>query len=803
MELRRNARRAAAGALLVTLGLMGLSASEGVAQEEGPEVASVDLSAAAGKSTITLRFEGDLANAVISDFTMDDPRAVVVDMVGVGCGDVAPDVAGEGAPVERVRLKQFEDDTGSICTLNAYLSEEATYSLKREGQQLSIELTAGAAAAADPLAAAMGGQPASSGAASGGAASSDAGRLENQELRGEAVGAVSGPTQVAGASLSSLDFENLDGISRVVIGTTKDVDFTSSQPEQGLVVIDLQDLTLPSSLTRVLDTSEFISPVRMVRAYDTRDGVRVAVSLRRSTEWVVNRGPDNLLYVDVQVPAEMQQDRQLAAQGFQTVAPSGGGDSDIKGAYASETLISSTGRTSSPSSAFGEGRGASDPAALLGANGFMFDSSNAGNVSYGGRRINIDLVEADIHSVFRLISHVSRLNIVAGDDVKGSVTVRLEDVPWDQALAAILQSKGLGAQRFGNIVRIAPIETIKAEQQQAVEAMRAREELTPLELLVIPLNYGHAGDLVGQIESLVSSRGSVQVDERSNQLIIQETEERLAQIRELIRHIDRQTPQVLIEARIVEAIASYTKDIGIQWGGQLDASSVTGYGTGLFFPSSVQMSGGLTTTTTGNRNIFFAPGQDNLAVDLGATAPTGTLAFHLGSVPGLVDIDARLSALESDGYGEVISSPRVTTLDNVTATIRQGARLPFLSTSAGGTQVQFVTAALVLEVTPHITSDNKVFMTISVSNNRPDFSQQAQGQPAIQIKEAETQLLVADGDTMVIGGVFATEETETIRRIPLFSKIPLLGYLFRNKQVNRSRNEMLVFVTPSIVTRSQ
>jgi type IV pilus assembly protein PilQ len=189
-------------------------------------------------------------------------------------------------------------------------------------------------------------------------------------------------------------------------------------------------------------------------------------------------------------------------------------------------------------------------------------------------------------------------------------------------------------------------------------------------------------------------------------------------------------------------------------------------------------------------------------VDLGPDGANSGIAFSLGSIPGLIDLDARLLALESNGYGKVVSSPKLTTLDNETATVSQGARIPFLSTSAGGTQVQFITAALDLQVTPHITSDNKVFLDVSITNNRADFSQLIQGNPAIQIKEVATQVLVADGDTSVLGGVFSMEESMSQGRVPGLHKIPLLGYLFKNSNESRNRNELLVFITPHIISRS-
>lgn len=793
MDFRSLLRKAAFAAVvttlalsLPTLGVDGLFAQDGT-----PTVAAVNVAEANGETTVEISVTPSLGSAVVSDFTLQGPDTVVVDMVGVSCGEIKQ-ATGKGL-IANVEVQQIDDPSGRVCTVRLILAGPATHTVKSEGGKVTVRLKAGQAAGSDPLAAAMGG-------------GSDDGQLTDQQNRGVAVGAVSGPSVVAGPSLASLDFENLDTTSRVVIGTNGVIDYSSSQPEQGLIVVDLPGVQLPSSLTRVLDTSEFLSPVRMVRAYKTRDGVRVAISLRRNTEFTVRPGPNNLIYVDIAVPVDMQQDRALAKQGFSTVAPSEGGGTGegLKGAYTSEQLIGENGKTVDPQSAWGSGGGSSDPSALLGANGFAFDSSSATSSAYGGRRINIDLVNADIHSVFRLISHVSRLNIVAGDDVKGTVTVRLEDVPWDQALAAILQAKGLGAQRFGNIVRIAPIEVIKAEQQAAVEAKRAQDELTPLKVLVVPLNYAQVAEVKEQVQQLVSARGKVEVDERSNQLIVQDTEDRLAQIRELIRHIDRQTPQVQIETRIVEALSSFNQVLGIQWGGELNASAATGYSTGLFFPNSIGISGGgKQTTTGGGQNVlYFEPGQDNLAVDLGASGQTGSLAFSLGSIPGLVNIDARLSALETDGYGEVVSTSRVLTLDNVSAQIRQGARIPYLSTSASGTTVQFVLAALTLEVTPHITSDGKIFMALNVSNNRPDFGQQVQGQPAIQIKEAESQLLVDDGDTVVIGGVFTSQESVSRSRVPGLWKIPILGHLFRNRTITQQKNEMLVFVTPKVVTAS-
>ena len=769
---------------------VALSSSPLMGQEQKPPTLEEVRLDDGDQTVVEIELSDAVSGASVSAFTLQEPPRVIVDVLGVDIGETESLIEGSGDFVDRIEISSFEDDSGTVARITVTLTESAVHTVEAVDDRITLTLVPGGGD--DSLMAALGD-------------TEDAGStLDRSRGSSEGPGTPSGPRNVEGVALASLDFLDGDTLSRVVIGTTEPVDYVSSQPEANLVVLDMPGATVPSSLTRVLDTSSFVSPVRMVRAYATREGARVAVSLRSRVPWTVSTTEDGLLYIDFTVTDDMQETRELAQSSFSEVAPSEPGTSGgegLEGAYTSETLIGETGRTMDPQAVFGAGRGSGSPADMItGMAGFTIDTSTASQSQWTGRRINIDLVQADIHAVFRLISHVSRLNIVSGDDVQGDVTVRLVDVPWDQAFSAVLQAKGLAAQRFGNIVRVAPIETIKAETQAALEAQRARDELTPLQILILPLNYANAEEIQGQIESLLSARGSVEIDTRANQIIIKETEDKLAQIREMVRQLDKATPQVLIEARIIEANSKYSRSLGIQWGGELNASASTGYSTGLFFPNSVGLSGG--SDLSGQQAVFYSPGQENLAVDVPSDGTIGSLAMHLGSIPGLVNLDARLTAMEQDGWGEIVSSPRITTLDNTSATIKQGARIPFLSTSAGGTQVQFVQAALELTVTPHITSDDKVFMELNIENNRPDFSQVVQGQPGIQIKEASTELLVADGDTTVIGGVFSTEQGESINRVPLFGRIPLLGVLFRNKTITTSRNEMLVFVTPRIISEA-
>ena len=737
---------------------------------------------------VVIDLDDTAEGSAVSTFKLSGPDRLVIDIPEARVNLSAPQLPGDGALIDRIEVTEFDDGNGYITRITCYLTKPADLvepQVVTDGRQIRVGLSASEAGGADPLSEAM---SASSGAETAVAVSTDG------------MPDPSGPNRIAAeAAVTSLDFRNedvvVDGVSRsvsqIVVGTRGAGAPDVRQPQPNLITVDVPGAFLPQSLKRVLDTSEFLSPVRLVRAYSTRNGARIAISLRSETTFSVVEGEGGLFAINIDIPPQMLQDRDLAT-GFDGVAPTQGGGR-IESGSASEVLIGGSGRSMDPNAAFGAGMGADGGLAGLGS-----FQSRSSTTAYTGKRISLDFVDADIHSIFRLISHVSRLNIVASDDVQGKVTVRMIDVPWDQALAAVLQAKGLGSQQFGNIIRVAPIETIKAEQQAALETQRAIEEMTELQLLILPLNYVQASDVSEQLEDLISDRGSVQVDSTSNQLIVQETERTLAQIRELVRNIDRQTPQVLIEARVVEANSNYAQALGIQWGAEVDASTRTGYATGAFFPNNIGVSGGLSQAGAGQ---FYTPGADSLMVDMGAEGAMSGVSFNLGSIPGLVDLDARLSAMESDGWGKVVSQPRVTTLDNRTAVIRQGSRIPFLSTSAGGTNVQFVDAYLQLDVTPHITSDSKVFLTIEVRNDRADFSTLVMGQPAIAVKRASTELLVDDGDTTVMGGVFSSEQSFSQDRVPGLSKIPLLGYLFKNSAEMAVRNELLVFITPHIVTR--
>lgn len=708
------------------------------------------------------------ARPVVSPFRRSNPEQLVLDIAGASLapGSVAP----SGGIVTRSEFSTFNDGTDNV-RLTLFLSASATWSVAAEGGAVVVTLRPGAVS--DPLA----------------MASPDERPADQIRL--------SGPDAVpVGPALTSLDFQQRDRVSRVVFGS-KESEPAISQPERGLIVVDLPGAAIPQSLLRELNTRFFYSAVDSVRAYETRAGARIAIRLREGAEYSVAR-EGGLHVLSITIPEDIVAQRDAALQRSSAAAPSTpdtNGGAGLTNAKGSELLISGSGQTLDPQATFGDGGGASTP----GTYAFATDVASPG-ARYSGRRMSIEMQEADIHVAFRFIADFADINIVASDDVKGNVTVRLKDVPWDEALAAILQAKGLAAQQMGRIIRVAPLETIKAEQQAALEAKRASDDLEELSLYIAPLNYAQADELTEQVKSLLTQRGTVQVDERGNQLIIKDTDRNIAAVRELLKRLDQPNRQVSIEARFVEANSTFSRSLGIQWGADIDASAATGYPTGAFFPNDIGVSGGI---ASGSNAFYTREQSDSLLVDLGASSSTSGINFSLGSIPGLINVDARLSAAVSDGYGKIISAPRVTALDNEKADVIQGARIPYKSVSQAGTQVQFVNAALELHVTPHITSDNTVFLDIEMKNDRPDYGVQVDGQPAISTKEINTRVLVPDGDTAVLGGVYSTSESYSEARVPGLGSVPILGWLFKRTEKSRSQNEMLVFITPHIVPLDQ
>jgi type IV pilus assembly protein PilQ len=421
-----------------------------------------------------------------------------------------------------------------------------------------------------------------------------------------------------------------------------------------------------------------------------------------------------------------------------------------------------------------------------------------GAKKYGGRRISLDLQDADLVNVLRLFGELANLNMILSPDVKGKVTVRLVNIPWDQAMEIILKMNGLGYNIEDNILRIASMSALAKEADDEMRTKEARKKAEDLITRIIPVNYSTASAIETTIKKSLSNRGETVVDARTNTLIVKDIPRNVEDVALLIRQLDKPTPQIMIEARIVEASLNFNRTLGVQWGGNFNAGAGTGNPTGLQFPNSVGVTGGPTmgVVPSGQGNFFV-----NMPAPAGAGTGGGAIGFTFGSLSKTLNLDLVLSALESTGEGKVISTPRVSALDNKEAKIEQGVSIPFATSSAGGaTNVQFIDAKLSLVVTPHATPDNKIFMKIQATKNAPDTSLLgAGGQPSIRKNEAQTEILLTDGETAVIGGILVLDRGQTITKVPFLADIPLIGWLFKSKAVREEKRELLIFITPRVV----
>jgi type IV pilus assembly protein PilQ len=421
---------------------------------------------------------------------------------------------------------------------------------------------------------------------------------------------------------------------------------------------------------------------------------------------------------------------------------------------------------------------------------------------YRGKKITIDLQDADVVNVIRLLGDVSGKNVVVGEDVKGKVTIKLKNVPWDQALDIILRTKRLGQEVRGGIIRIAEQSRLDEERAARLKLQEELQKKQPTSVRLIPVNYAVAGELVPQVQKLLSERGRVANDERTNVIIVEDIRDNLDQAEKLVQTLDTQTPLVLIEARMVEAQTTFSRSLGIQWGGGLLFSQRGGNPTGLIFPNNVGIVGGADSTVQ-QGGISTEPGvlsPTNYVVNLPAQASNTAVGMNLGSVGNYGFINAKLSAAESTGEAKTISSPKVTTLNNKQATITQGVQIPIVITTNNQIQTNIVNAALTLDVTPHVTADGAILMSLTINNDSPGPATPG-APPPINTKSVKTEILVKDGDTAVIGGIYTRQFAESYNQTPFLGSIPVLGWLFKNYTTHDTRNEMLVFLTPRIINR--
>ncbi len=423
-----------------------------------------------------------------------------------------------------------------------------------------------------------------------------------------------------------------------------------------------------------------------------------------------------------------------------------------------------------------------------------------GQKQYTGNPVSLDFQNADLRAVLRTFAEISGLNMVIDPNVQGSVDIVLTDVPWDQALDTILRANNLGYTVDGTIVRIATIATLQAEQEQRAKLTQAQATAGQLMVRTFTLSYAKAGEVSPLlVKSALSTRGQIQVDTRTNTLILTDLPERLETAANLLSILDRAEPQVEVEARVVQTTREFARAMGVQWGFGGRMSPELGNTLPFAFPNRVIVggrSGQQGPTDARSQTTDQVPTVSNLSV---TGEGASTIGVQLGAVNGAFNLDLALSALERSGKGRVLSTPRLTTQNNVEAEVAQGVQIPIQTIANNTVTVSFKDAVLMLKVTPQITSANTVIMRITIENASPDFSRSVNNIPPIDTQRANTQVQVNDGATTVIGGIFVSQEQSSNARVPLLHRIPLLGWLFKKDSVSDQSRELLIFITPRIL----
>lgn len=546
------------------------------------------------------------------------------------------------------------------------------------------------------------------------------------------------PASLAGRSntVDQIDFRRGEGgEGRIVVTLSNPSIPVDVREERGRIQVRFVGASIPQELRRRLDVTDFATPVRYVDA--SADGETGLLSIEPSGNWeYLAYQADNEFSVNVKPVTEAEESRRRR-DAFQ----------------------------------------------------------------YTGEKLSLNFQDIEVRSVLQLIADFTSLNLVASDTVSGRITLRLQNVPWDQALDLILKTKGLDKRQIGNVLLVAPADEIAAREQLELESQAQIESLAPLRTEYVRINYAKASDMESLIKtegSLLSNRGSVTVDERTNTLIIQDTERKLEDIREVIRILDVAVQQVLIEARVVIATSDLTDELGVRWGGlAFQGDRIAEDGRGFSFTGNA--------TNSLNFGIGVLNGDDievespgDMVVDFGAISDRAT-RFSLGFVDvnaGILELE--LSALAAEGQGEVVATPKVLTADQQPAVIASGTQIGYQeASSSGATAVSFIRAELRLEVTPRITPDGRIIMDLKVNND--SVGSVIAGIPSVNTNRVETTVLVDDGETVVLGGIFQQEKRSGVEKTPFLGDLPWIGRLFRRDFSSDDKQELLIFITPRLL----
>lgn len=729
-------------------------------------VRDISFSQKADRFEVRLKADGEIGRYTLLE--LENPPRLAIDLDGFRRG-VKERITPDEAPISKVRSGRHDSHVRLVLdSKDGFPLPRYDVKRLRDGLVISMQTEA--------LAARKSPAPSAKVVAQAPAAKS----AEKPQSEAKAAG-----KPLALSDIRDISYSGDKQGGRVLIAVGKGVTHSLEQPDPRTAILTIKGARLPKKLAQNLDTSSHSGPVTMVSAFSAPgkdDTVQVVATLDDTVAGTVHSDRSGILVWEIKRASASPNDpMELVVDGRAVSLKTPEVESAVTTARASALAAE-----------------APDPNAAAGA-----PTQKPRRGKYRGQRISFEFKDIDIHNLLRIFADISKKNVIVGDNVSGKVTIKLRNVPWDQALDIVLKSKGLDKEEYGNIIRIAPAKLLEDERRQAAEKAKMQVQLEPLKVRIIPINYATASGLADRVKDVLSDRGKLSVDARTNVIIVKDIEEAIARAEGLVRRLDTQTPQVLIESRIVEASVNFSREFGIQWGGDLNFGPNSGNSTGLAFPNTIRVSGAAGNEGTDGLGTTTPNYAINLPAAIGMGAGGG-LGFTFGSAGGAALLNLRLSAMESSGQSKTISAPRVITLDNNTATISQGISIPYSQTSASGVNTTFVEAKLELKVTPHVTADGSILLDINASNNQADSSMTgANGQPAISKKEAQTQVLVKDGDTTVIGGIYTRSQGSNESGVPLFSRIPVLGWLFKNRSESDTRTELLIFITPRIVNRNQ
>ena len=714
-------------------------------------------------------------------FSLPEPPRLIIDLPEATHAVKRPVAVPKEGPIKRLRSSQYKVKPVKSMRLVLDLASNLPYQVQTKNGQFHVLIgdaiaKAGAPEAPTPAVAAS--VPAEPPAPAG-------------PVISEAEGKVTGVT-----------FKPADGRSQILIRTEGRVSFNLTElKDPPKLVVDVAGATIGAGVSRSLEVAQMPGPVERVRAAQFRTQpekmVRVVADLKQRVRYEAVQSPTGIT-LELREPAvaappvpaapappvmaEMPQPAPPAAPA-PSAAPAPPVAEPAPAAPAAAPPVPPAAAPPPPAPPVAAAR---PPGARPG-------------------RLSMDFKDADINNLLRIIAEVSGQNIVAGDEVKGKVTVRLVDVDWEKALETILRINNLDYVWEENIIRVASAGKLEAERAARAKAALAVQDVkraAPLKTEILKVNYAKPADVVKALDKLKTpGRGSISVDDRTASLIIEDIEETIRSMKKLLTELDVPTPQVMIEARLVEILANHSRELGIEWGGRYNPGTPSGGGEAIGISDIF----GAAATAITNPGTGFLAGQTiPHAINLPTTNTAGTLGVTVGRVDGRLVLGARLSLFETQGKSRTLSTPRITTLDNEEAEIKVGTQVPFTTVdSSGRTVIAFQDAFLRLKVTPHVTADKHVSMKIEAENTtqgtRIDFS----GGFAFPLntRKATTRLLVGDGSTAVIGGLVQTTESATENKVPWLGNIPVLGWLFKNRSENiePARTELLIFITPSLV----